>query len=86
MSHTTIDRLAVKTLDQRFRYELETGFEMAPRVAQGVLEVAKDVFNLDAVARDPAGRLRPGQIRQVIAAAGAPHGRPLSETEMVEVV
>lgn len=86
MSRTAIDRLAVKTLDQRFRYELETGFEMAPRVAQGILEVAKDIFNLDAVAGVQNGRLRPGQIRQVIAAAGAPHGRPLRETEMVEVV
>jgi len=86
MSRTAIDRLAVKTLDQRFRYELETGFEMAPRVAQGILEAAKDVFSLDAVSGDHFGRLRPGQIRQVIAAAGAPHGRPLRETEMVEVV
>lgn len=86
MSLTAIDRLAVKTLDQRFRYELETGFEMAPRVAQGILETAKDVFNLDAVSSVQDGRLRPGQIRQVIAAAGAPHGRPLRETEMVEVV
>jgi hypothetical protein len=86
MSLTAIDRLAVKTLDQRFRYELETGFEMAPRVAQSILETAQDVFNLDAVSGAQDGRLRPGQIRQVIAAAGAPHGRPLRETEMVEVV
>jgi hypothetical protein len=86
MSRTALGRLAVKTLDQRFRYELETGFEMAPRVAQGILEVAKDVFNLDVVSDTPNGRLRPGQIRQVIAASGASHGRPLHETEMVEVV
>jgi biotin operon repressor len=59
---------------------------MAPRVAQGILEAAKDVFNLDAVSGDQNGRLRPGQVRQVIAAAEAPHGRPLRETEMVEVV
>jgi DNA-binding Lrp family transcriptional regulator len=86
MSRTTSDRLAVKTLDQRFRYELETGFEIAPRVAQGILETAKAVFNLDAVSGEPPDRLRPGQIRQVIAAAGAPHGCPLQELEMVEVV
>jgi hypothetical protein len=86
MSRTATDRLAVKTLDQRFRYELETGFEMAPRVAQGILETAKNVFNLDAVSGAQNSRLRPGQILQVIAAAGAPHGRPLRETEMVEVV
>ena len=34
---------------------------------------------------DPSRRLRPGQIRQVIAAVDAPHGRPLGQTEMVEV-
>ena len=38
MTRTTIDRLTVKTLDQRFRRELETGFEIAPRVAQGILK------------------------------------------------
>jgi DNA-binding Lrp family transcriptional regulator len=85
MSRTGTDRLAVKTLDQRFRYELETGFEMAPRVAQGVLEVAKDVFSLNGHSGDQSRRLRPGQIRQVIAAVDAPHGRPLDQTEMVEV-
>ena len=85
MTRTALDRLAVKTLDQRFRYELETGFEMAPRVAQGVIEAAKNIFNLDTVSGNQNGRLRPGQIRQVIVVAGAPHGRPLQETEMVEV-
>jgi hypothetical protein len=85
MSRTAVDRLAVKTLDQQFRYELETGFEMAPRVAQGVLEVAKDVFSLNGVSSDGSQRLRPGQIRQVIAAVDAPCGAPLNQTEMVEV-
>ena len=85
MTRTTIDRLAVKTLDQRFRHELETGFEIAPRVSQGVLDLAKEVFSLDAVSADGSGRLRPGQIRQVIAAAGAPHGCLLRQTDMVEV-
>jgi len=86
MARTATDRLAAKTLDQQFRYELESGFEMAPRVAQGILEAAKNTFSLDAVSHGQDGRLRPGQIRQVIAAAGAPHGRPLRETEMMEVI
>lgn len=85
MGRSTIDRLAVKTLDQRFRRELETGFEMAPRISQGILDLAREVFSLDAVSTDGTGRLRPGQIRQVIAAAGAPHGRPLGQTDMAEV-
>jgi DNA-binding Lrp family transcriptional regulator len=85
MSRRAVDRLAVKTLDQQFRYELREEFEMAPRVAQGVLEIAKDIFSLDGVSRDNSHRLRPGQIRQVIAAADAPFGAPLNQTEMVEV-
>lgn len=85
MRRTELDRLAVKTLDQRFRHELEVGFETAPRVSQGILDLAKEVFGLDAASGDGAARLRPGQIRQVIAAARAPHGRPLCHTDMVEV-
>jgi hypothetical protein len=37
MVRTVIDRLAGKTLDQRFRLELETGLQLAPRVAQDIL-------------------------------------------------
>lgn len=85
MVRTGIDRLAVKTLDQQFRQQLETGFEIAPRVSQGILDLAKEVFSLGGVSADGSGRLRPGQIRQVIAAAGAPHGRPLRQIDMVEV-
>ena len=86
MSRTVFDRLGVKTPDHRFRHELEAGFEMPPRVAQSVLELAKNVFNPDGLYGDKGGRLRPGQIRHIIAAAAAPRGRPLRETEMMEVV
>ena len=86
MERTAIDRLAVKTLDQRFRRELETGFEMAPRISQGILDLAKEMFSLDAVSSaNGNGRLRPGQIRQVIAASRAPHGCPLRQADMIEV-
>lgn len=85
MVRTIIDRLAVKTLDQRFRYELETGFELAPRISQGILDMAKEIFSLDTVSLDRSRVIRPGQIRQVIAAAKAPHGSPLHQTDMVEV-
>lgn len=86
MSRTIYDRLAVKTPDQRFRYELETGFELAPKVAEGVLELAKSIFDSNSAHGTQNDRLRPGQIRQIIAASGAPHGCSLRETEMVEVV
>jgi len=84
MTRTTIDRLAVKTLDQRFQHELETGFEIAPRVAQGILNLAKEIFGLDNGATN-AYQLRPGQIRQVVAASNAVHGPPLAQTDMVTV-
>lgn len=85
MARTTTDRLAVKTLDQQFRYELENGFELAPRVSQSILALAKEVFGIDRPPLRNEQRLRPGQIRQVIAAAQAPHGRPLQDTNMVTV-
>ena len=47
--------------------------------------MAKEVFQLEAVSGDQASRLRPGQIRQVIAAAGVAHGRSLQQTDLVEV-
>jgi len=86
MVRTTIDRLEIKTLDQQFRYELEMGYEIAPRISQGILDLAKEIFSLDRVSPDGDGQLRLGQTRQVIAAAGALHGRPLSQTEMVDVI
>jgi len=66
MLRSTIDRLEVKTLEQRFRYELETGFEVAPRISKGILDLAKEVFRLDTVSSDGDRRLRPGQTRQVL--------------------
>ncbi len=85
MVRTAIERLEVKTLDQRFRYELEMGYEIAPRISQGILDLVKEIFNLDTASSDGDGRLRLGQTRQVIAAAGAPHGIPLHQTNMVDV-
>jgi hypothetical protein len=49
-----VRRLAVNTLDERFRYQLETGFEMVPRFIQRVLEVVKDVL-LSSAASEPLG-------------------------------
>lgn len=86
IAQTAINRLAIKTLDQRFRHEFESEFEMAPRVEQGILELAKEVFSLDNVSGDRYGQIRLGQTLQVVAAAGAPHGRPLQQTDMVQVV
>jgi len=81
MSTTAADRLAVKTPDQRFLYELENSFEFSPRVSLEVLATAKTILGQEVT----SNRLRPGQIRQVIAARSAPFGRPLPDTQTVEV-
>jgi DNA-binding transcriptional regulator YhcF (GntR family) len=85
MSQTYHDRLAIKTPEQRFLFELQTDFELSPVEAREILETARRTLaaRLDG---DPAGALKAGQIRQVLAALKAPYGRPLTETDLVEVV
>jgi len=77
MSASAFDRLAVKTPDQLFVNELISGFELAPRTAQGVLEVAKGVF----VQGNGLTTLQVGQFKVVVAAASARHGRSLSSLD-----
>lgn len=85
MSRTYHDRLAIKTPEQRFLFELQTDFELSPIEAREILETARSILGakLDG---DKATVLKSGQIRQIIASLQAPHGRPLTETDMVEVV
>jgi len=79
-SNASIQRWMVKTPEQRFLRELQEGFQYAPRVAQAILEEAKEhLLGIN-------DRLRPGQVRVILAKKGAPHGRPLDETETVEVI
>ena len=84
MSNSVCDRTAVKTREQRFIHILGSEFEFAPRVAQEVLAVAQET--LIAGGDGKAAPLKPGQVRQVVASVQAPHGRPLTDSRMVEVV
>lgn len=76
----TEERLAVKTREQRFLTILQTEFQYVPREAQEVLAVAQEVLVPSVAA------MQPGQMRVLLAAATAPHGRPLREAQLVEVV
>jgi hypothetical protein len=76
----TVERLTAKTVDQLFVQELVTGFEIAPRTADGILEVAKTVLLPNTSA------LRTGQIRVVATAAAAAHGRPMTDLDKCEVL
>ena len=79
MKRNNIAQLAAKTPEQRFVRLLEQEFQFAPKVAQVILEEAQ------ASLLGQPSWLRPGQIRVLLAHRQAGHGRPLRETEMVEV-
>jgi len=69
-----------KTPEERFLNLLEQDFAQPPKVAEAILDEACDCL---------LGRpeqLQPGQMRVVLVKRQAPHGRPLRETEKVEVV
>ncbi len=76
---TIKDRLQTKTAQQRFLYMLKQEFHFAPKMAQVILEEAQ------ANLWGQASSLRPGQIRVILAKREAHPGRPLQETELIEV-
>jgi len=84
MSDSSLDRLAVKTREQRFVQTLHAEFEFSPRLAQEVLAAAQEI--LVAAGEGAAGALKPGQVRHLVAAVEAPPGRPLADSPQVEVV
>jgi len=77
---SSIQRWMAKTPEQRFLRELQRGFQYAPRVAQAILEEAKEhlLGNND--------HLKQGQVRITLAKRNAAHGRSLDETDTIEVI
>jgi len=80
MEQQTIERLQVKTPEQRFLSILENEFHEPPRVAQALLEEAQ------ACLLGTAQHLRPGQRRVILTRRDAGPGRGLTETPMAEVI
>jgi hypothetical protein len=80
MERETIERLQIKTAEQRFLRVLEQEFREAPRVAQALLEEAQTCLF------GAAQQMRPGQMRVILAQGDAGPGRGLMETPMTEVV
>jgi predicted transcriptional regulator len=78
---TMADRLAGKTPEAAFVQVLEQEFHFSPRLAQEVLNAAQ----AGLVGERTAGRVRPGQIRQVVASLNAAFGPSLADTAKVEV-
>jgi len=79
MNENTAKRLSVKTPEQQFLNKLSQEFEFAPRVAEAILQEAKECL---LGQEEPK---KPGVKRVYLAKIGARYGRPLREVEKVEV-
>jgi len=79
MDKATMDRLQAKTPEARLLHVLTEDYQQAPRVAQALLEEAKDCLLAHGAT------LQPGQIRVILARRDAGHGRSLGETARQEV-
>jgi biotin operon repressor len=80
MNKDQVVRLQAKTPEQRFLNMLEKEFNQAPRIAQVILADAQSCL------LGSSKSLKPGQMRVVLAARGAGHGRALRATPTKEVV
>ena len=76
------DRLAEKTVERQFLYELEKDFELAPATSRAVLTAAQQVL-LPSMGN---GEVREGQMRVTTVSVEESPGKPLSAMKKVSVV
>ena len=79
MKQNEIQRLQAKTAEQRFLSMMEQEYNYAPRVAQAILEEAKECF------LGQPQNLRPGQTRVILLKRDAAHGQALSKSNTTEI-
>ena len=80
MNNSATKRQQAKTPEQRFLQVLEADFGQPRRVSEAILEEAQ------ACLFGQASALRPGQVRVLLTAMEAGHGRTLRETKLKEVM
>lgn len=80
MKTEEIARLQAKTPEQRFKYSLQNDFEFSAKMADLLLQEARDYLI------GQPETLRPGQMRVILVARKARHGRCLSATPTKEVI
>lgn len=71
-----VDRLATKTLDERFRTEIQQGLNCSPFEAESVLNVVHEVYS-PYLGGGSAGGV-PGSISLIVVDADEPAGKPLA--------
>jgi hypothetical protein len=77
-------RLAAKTPDNQFCRAIEAGANIAPFVAQSILNVAREVYRLDP--QDLDKQLDLGQVKLLVVAANEPAGKPLERCQKIAVL
>lgn len=82
MVRREVERLAEKTAERQFLYEMETDFELAPAASRAVLETAQQVL-LPSLS---IGEVREGQMRVTVVSDHEPSGKPLCAMKKVSVV
>ena len=80
MTRSTTERLAEKTVERQFLYEMETDFELAPAASRAVLATAQQVLLVSG------GEPRQGQMRVTVVSVEEPSGKPLTAMKKVSVV
>ncbi len=79
-SNSMIKRLGHKTAQAKFKQMLQQEYQFAPKIAQAILEEAQVAFSGQSV------NLQPGQVWVILAKRDARPGRPLKETEKIQVI
>jgi hypothetical protein len=82
MAEGAIGRLAEKTIERQFLYELEKDFELAPATSRAILASAQQVL----VPFWDGSEIREGQMRMTVVSAREPAGKALSEMKKIGVV
>lgn len=77
----TQERQAAKTPEAVFYQVLRQEFNFSLRLAQDVLNAAQELL----IGQASPERVRPGQVRRVVASLKAPFGPPLAETAKLEI-
>jgi Protein of unknown function (DUF1670) len=72
-----IQRLDSKTLDSRFRIDIEQGLDCGPFVSKAILEVVKEIY-FPFLSTD-SGEPAPGKVTLIAVASEEPAGKPIAD-------
>lgn len=84
MGANTLKRIETKTRFFHFLQVLKDEFELSPRTASAILEVARDIFQLNKVDSSLLGNK--GKVIRTVVSSTAKHGPPMEDLPKIEVV